>query len=59
MTNKHVSLDTLSLHPIGPTAFDVLTQQLTEITQRLVRLETRHGKLMLHMGMSVNKPRTY
>jgi len=50
MTNNDVN--TLNLHPIGPVAFDAIMASMMEINRRLVRVESKQARLMLHFGVS-------
>ena len=44
-------MNTHTLHPIGPTAYDALMAKLAAAENRAVRIETRLCKLMVHMGI--------
>lgn len=55
MTQNDVSNQTVTLHPVGPTAYDALMQELQNIQRRLVRIETRQVKTMTHQGVNPHK----
>jgi hypothetical protein len=51
-------MNEVSLHPIGPIAFDALMESLTDLRYQLddaerrgIRMETRLVKLMAHHGL--------
>jgi hypothetical protein len=41
----------VTLHPIGPTAYDKLMSEHIETKRRLTRMETRLCKMMVHFGL--------
>ena len=43
--------NTVEHHPVGPVAFDALMAELMGIQRRLVRVESKQARLMLHFGM--------
>lgn len=44
-------MSTVTLHPIGPTAYDHLMSEMIDSRRRAVRMETRLCKLMEHFGL--------
>lgn len=58
MTYDDVS-NTVEHHPVGQVAFDALMAELMGLQRRLVRVESKQARLMLHFGLTLqfNKPK--